>query len=506
MITAPQPDPIDPNAAEHARLTVAGVVNQGRWQPALVVLFVLLSSIPAFAQYARRFSTTDNGAVTLTGNALGLDADTNQNGQGTRGSIGTFITTDTSRQDISPPPTTATPFPFGTTNDWRLNKSQALLRLPRGSRVLHAELIWGGTFADNSGEDNVSAFLNDPVSFTTPAGTSFNVSPDPSTSKSDGTAAGTGACDGCFYVRTADVTAIVAAAGAGFYTTGRVPATQGTTGNSNPAAGWTLAVVYEDFNQPIRSLTLFLGLEQSGAAEASVSGFCTSQSGHLSGRLAVTAMEGDALTSGDTMLFGATDNLTKGDRVDGPRNPKDNFFSSQIVGDDSNLDTAGTFGDRNHTPGTAVPGARQSWDITNVDVSGVLRHSQTTAFAQGASDADNFRITALALQIDVGGPQFQSTGAMSVDKAIAATADVLTYTVLIDNSTGTTAANNVVFSDTLAAGTSYVADSFTLNGVPQPGADPTAGVTLGTIAAGTIATIRFQARVDSVIPTNLRIN
>src|SRR4051812_36193593 len=95
----------------------------------------LLLPALAEAQYVQRFSATTNGAVTFTGNTLGLDGEVNQNGQGTLGAIGTFITTDTSLRDDTPLPTTAPLFPFGTTSDWRLNRSQAILRLPTGARV-----------------------------------------------------------------------------------------------------------------------------------------------------------------------------------------------------------------------------------------------------------------------------------------------------------------------------------------------------------------------------------
>jgi hypothetical protein len=214
-----------------------------RWKLGFCSLIVLCLSPSAQAQYVQRFTTISNGAVTFTGNSLGLDGEASQNGQGTRGSIGTFVTTNTASRDITPLPTTAPQFPFGTTSDWRQNGSQAVLRLPAGARVLRAELVWGGTFAGNTAADNVSAFIDDAVSFTTPAGT-FDVTPDPATARIDGTVAGTGTCNGCFYVRSADVTSLVAAAGPGTYTTGRVPATQGTTDNNNPSAGWTLAVVY----------------------------------------------------------------------------------------------------------------------------------------------------------------------------------------------------------------------------------------------------------------------
>src|SRR5262245_51643618 len=192
--------------------------------------FVLLSALacahPASAQYTRRFTTIDNGAITFTGNSLGLDGEINQNGQGTRGSIATFITTNTGLRDNSPLPTTAPQFPLGTTSDWRQNGSAAVLRLPSGARVLHAELVWGGTFAGDKSSDNVSAFIDDPVTFTTPVGT-FEITPDPTTGKTDGKVVGNGTCNGCFYVRSADVTDLVSAGGPGTYITGRVPATEG---------------------------------------------------------------------------------------------------------------------------------------------------------------------------------------------------------------------------------------------------------------------------------------
>ena len=115
-----------------------------------------------------------------------------------------------------------------------------------------------------------------------------------------------------------------------------------------------------------------------------------------------------------------------------------------------------------------------------MNVSARLRNNQTSAFAQGTTTGDDYRIMALALQIDVGAPRFSSGDAKSVDRATAVIGDVLTYTVLIDNTTGTTNANDVVFFDTPPAGTSFVANSFTVNGLPRPGANPVTGVPLGT--------------------------
>src|SRR5262245_2776912 len=92
----------------------------GRTAPTAFLLIAMrVGAGAAEAQYAQRFSTVSGGAVTFTGNSPGLDGATSQNGQGTRGAIGTFTTTDTTRQDTAPPPTTAPPFPLGTTGDWR---------------------------------------------------------------------------------------------------------------------------------------------------------------------------------------------------------------------------------------------------------------------------------------------------------------------------------------------------------------------------------------------------
>ena len=146
----------------------------------LLAAVCLLAVAPAAqAQYVQRQVVTTNGAVTFIGNSLGLNkAGSPTDGPGTSGSIGAFVTTNTTlRKNAS--------WPLGTTSDWKLNSSTAILNLPAGSTVIYAELIWGGSWA--YGGENVSAFLNGAVNLTTPAGTS-SVAPDPATAKTGGTA------------------------------------------------------------------------------------------------------------------------------------------------------------------------------------------------------------------------------------------------------------------------------------------------------------------------------
>ncbi len=448
-------------------------------------LFMLCFASVAQAAYVQRFSTINNGAITFTGNTIGLNKAAGTNAPGTAGSIGTFIAAGAATQDGT--------YPVGTTASWAADASRAVLSIPAGSTVLYAELIWSGSYS--YGGENVSASINNSVSFITPLGTN-SVAPAAASSQTLGVAGAGGTCTTvpCYYVRSANVTALVQAAGAGTYTVGGIPATQSNTEDNANAGGWTLAVAYQNSGLPSRNLTIFVGAEVAGAAAATVSGFCTPPTGPRSGRLMVSALEGDPSITGDAMRFGPTAATTTA--ISGPNNPVGNFFASQINGDSGALDTSGTFGTVNSPPGGATSGARQGYDITNVDVSATLLNNQTTAAAQGTTTGDQYMINALGLQINVGSPSFLSS-AKTVDKALAVVGDVLTYTVKVDNTGGTADANNVVFTDTAPPGTTFVAGSVTVDGVANAG-NPSAGINIGTVTANSTRTIVFKVTVTSI--------
>jgi uncharacterized repeat protein (TIGR01451 family) len=479
-----------------------GGASAARWPSLALALLALAIAAPADAQYVLRYSAIRSGAITFTGNTLGLDkAGGGSDQPGTNGSIGAFITTDTTQQKPGWPP--------GTTADWRRNRSAAVLRLPAGATVLHAELVWGGNFANKAPGGNLEGLLDTPVSLTTPLGTNA-VSPDlnPLVRRQAGVVDAAGVCQtglgaACYYTRVADVTALVRAAGGGTYAVGGVPGhVDGVEDNSN-VAGWTLAVVYEQFGLGLRNLSLFAGLEGSGADPAVVTGFCTPPSGTLSGRLAVSAIEGDTKITGDKMLFGLSASLSDANRLSGPRNLIENFFGGQITDDAGQLDTTGTFGDRNHAPPVAIAGSRQGWDITNVDVSPQLRRNQTTAYAQGTTTGDGYTIVVLGLQIDIGGPRIQSP-VKTVDKSSTFVGDTLTYSLTLINS-GTADATSAVLFDPLPPGTSLVPGSVLINGAAAPGADPGApgGIPLGTLAIGIPVTVQYRVTVNALPPLPL---
>ena len=102
------------------------------------IFFLLVGNREAAAQnYLLRYGNTAAGAVTFTGNSLGLNKANNVNGPGNVGSIGAFITLNTNLQVGT--------YPRGTTLNWSNNSSAAVLRMPTNSTVLYAELIWSGS-------------------------------------------------------------------------------------------------------------------------------------------------------------------------------------------------------------------------------------------------------------------------------------------------------------------------------------------------------------------------
>ncbi len=80
------------------------------------------------------------------------------------------------------------------------------------------------------------SFLNDNITFTTPAGT-FSVTPDPATAQQGSVGRQ------FYYVRSANMTNLVNAGGAGPYTTGGVQATRTSADTAiSRSVGWTLEV------------------------------------------------------------------------------------------------------------------------------------------------------------------------------------------------------------------------------------------------------------------------
>ena len=437
--------------------------------------------------FIQRYSAIRKGGIIFVGNTLGLSKYTNANRAGLLGSIGAFISLDTSLK--------VNDFPNGTTLDYRLNGSAAILNIPTGSGVLYAELVWGGLFRSNA--TDISAELDNAVTFTTPAN-AYPVTGDAATRENFVIALENNTVG--FYVRSADVTSLVQAAGSGVYSLSSVPALieaiDSRTNDTNHA-GWTLAVVYENPDKAFESLTLWVGGEVvsplTGVTDITLTGFKTPQTAAPAGRLYVSAGEGDAVIGGDQMLFGQSA-LTLSN-LSGVNNPEYNFFCSQINGGTGALDTSGTFGTRNANAAAGVntTACRQGYDITSVDLTGKLVSEQVTAFIRFITTNDLYVPNCLALEIDNGAVP-DLTVVKTTDKSLAVRGDVVRYTSIVTNS-GSLPLSGVVFTDDIPAGTEFIPGSVSIDGLPAPNADPAAGFPLTDMIPNQSVIVIFEVRI-----------
>lgn len=473
------------------------------------VVLVLILSSPLQAQHRRRFSTTIEGDISVAGNTIGLSNASGQNSPGTRDSIGTFITTDSTSQDLTPTGS-AGDFSLGTTSSWRENSSSAYLEVPsdaKDSAVIYAELVWGGSWSYGA-ETLTLAELDSAVTLSF-GDDSLTVEPDSETAV---TLEITTGFTVRYYVRSNAVTEFVRDHGEGDYIVHGIPATQDHAIQSTNAGGWTLAVAYSKGDLPARNLSIFVGanwIDEDVELDYEVSGFCTPTSGAVEGRVIASALEGDCNRGGDQFQIYDED---EGEFVSlsAPNNPAMNFFASQINDSNGELDERGSFGDVNHRPadtfdgsgGVNVAGGRQGWDITGVDlVDGELNINQTSATLRATSESDSYLATLVALSVDVNAPAFDLEGAHSVDADLTYEGDTLTYSIELDNRSGTANADNVTLFYPLPDGlrlTSFAIDGEIgdASGTAVPAAALATGVDIGMVAVGGRKTVVLVVQVD----------
>lgn len=511
----------------------------------MLALLFLAGSLNAV--YIQVFTTTTNGSIACTGNTLGLNKASNQNLPGNLGSIGAFISTDNSQ--TVPGWIVNGVLLNGLTLDWQKNGSTAFLDIPQNSEILHAELIWAGSYGFDPSV--TQSTTSQPVTFVTPV-TTYSITPKDLYSKGGTGQFRTQSSSTGFYVRSADVTDQLIALGPnvnGAYSVGHVPATVAKNENNLNCAGWTLLVAYSNPLMLTSNLYIYVACEASGAAPSEITGFqAPSGSGSISSRVFVSALEGDPQLACDQFLIGPTKSLDCiANSISGDNNPQYNFFASQIntiltLGIDSTtgklipmgngtLDQRGSFGYLNSTPCVVtnsdcncknssganpnacskIPAAnfsaRQGYDITSIDIGQRITPGQTTLYAQGVTNQDVYTIDALAIQIQVTAPIIESSKSANVT-SISAVGNQITYTCEFKN-TGTADASLQYFSDTLPPGLTYVPDTFTVNSTPET---PTVtGSTIqynlasggyGTLPVGQTITIEFTVETTSPLYEN----
>ncbi len=467
------------------------------------------------ASYINVYSGNDNGGIAFTGNTLGLDKRNNQNLPGVSGSIGAFISTNPLLQVPG--------WPAGTTLLYAQNSSSAVLDLPPGSVVLHAELIWGGSYGFGS---TVSSSDMSSITLITPDSAMHTITPKVATAQ-----AGPLTFDpslpsgpsGGMYSRSQDVTTILTGLPTvtGTYIVGGVPASVQPLANNLNCAGWTLAVAYHNPHMFTSNLNLYTACEASGPTAdpaALVSGFLAPAAGNVSARLFVSALEGDAFITGDHLVIGNAVNVNHdivgGTNLSGTNNPVNNFFADQIntiltittdlatgkfvQSGSSVLDTRGSFGNSNSNASTAtdVSGARQGYDITSVNLGGLIANGETQVYVQGTSTQDVYTITALGMQIQVTAPLIQSV--KSVNPTSGSLGTFVTFTETFTN-VGEITATSVVLKDVLQSpGLSFVAGSFLPDNTVTYTDLSVTGVPLPDLPVNGSTTISFRAQITDV--------
>ncbi|BFH10983.1 DUF11 domain-containing protein [Paenibacillus melissococcoides] len=429
-----------------------------------------------------RFNTITRGAITFTGNSLGISRASAACTPGTIGAIGSFIINDPNSVCGTVPSSPLTG--GGTTNMYMLNFSTNSLVLPPGSMVVYAELVWGGSYLINrpDGED-LSARLNDPVKFSTPTGM-FNIQPETFFNYAMNTQGDMG------YVRSANVTALVAGGGAGTYGAGKIVGTLVPDPNTSSCAGWTLGVVYVNPSLPYRSINLYVGNTAIAAVSPPenemIGNFQTPSFGPINGRLLISAQEGDAGISGDFVRFGP--NLANLTTLAQPAGFTNNFFQSLIYDDNGNINPTATFGDRNPIPGqpgtNIIEGNRQGWDIANVDISSSFVNGQTSAALQFGTSGDGYAVNLLAIQIDNIPPTLLLEKSSFPDTVTVG--EEIVYTIVVSND-GDSPLVNTILTDTLPAGVTFQSVQ-TTQGTASFAAG-TVTVNIGTIPVGQNVTV-----------------
>ena len=372
-------------------------------------------------------------------------------------------------------------------------RSAAVLKIPANAQVTHAFLYWGATLGAPGTDTAVT--LDREGGFSAPVD---SIKCYQSTNNS--------------YQCLSDVTTIVQEQGEGAYRLGDVNiASLAGVNSSAQFGGWWMAVFFTDPNGTLRNLALFDGLDPVGNGapqNTMLTGFLVPKNG-FTAKLGVIAFEGDNSITGDAFSFNGGMALTDG------QNPIDNFFNSTR----STLGQATTVvGDLPQLTGTAQ--SMSGIDLDVVDVTAKVMGGQTSAMISGTSTGDVYYLSGFITSISDYRPNFTTSTkkVTDVNGGVAVVGDVLEYEIVAIN-TGNDAAINVVLSDPLPAGLTYVPGSLEITAGQNMGAktddladdqgefdNNTVTVRLGTgadgVQGGTVAinessTIKFQVTIDA---------
>ncbi|MGH3377360.1 MAG: DUF7507 domain-containing protein, partial [Actinoallomurus sp.] len=398
------------------------------------------------------------------------------------------------------------------------NSSTADLQLSPGGQVAYARLYWGGrsqTTTDTPGLPAGNRFSpaiaqRGQVQLRVPGAGAYQTvtaAPTDIGDTPDNTTTG-----GIVYGASADVTAVVAAAGAGTYAVGNIQAGQGFDG-LGAFGGWSLVVAYRDPALPLRNISVFDGFleQQNGAPDTTINltGLQTPATGPVNVQLGQIAYDGDNAIVGDSLLVKTTNGplTTLTDAL----HPPDNFFNSTIATLGSQV-TA-----RNPTYTNTL-----GYDSNIVNASSAFRNNDTSALFTFRTVGDAYWPHAFFTQTDLHQAKIQMTkSAQVVGGGAPGPGSVVEYTTTVTN-VGDDNAVNVVLSDPVPANTTYVPGTISVASGPNAGpkTDPpgddqgeivgnqigaqlgngATAFTGGTLSPGQSTSVKFQVTLGANSP------
>ncbi len=331
------------------------------------------------------------------------------------------------------------------------NSSSADLDIPSGGAVLFAALVWGGRTPSTVGVANANPALRGAAQLTV-TGASGPAVHQLTASRVDSS--------GEHYASYVDVTSIVAAAGDATYTLANVQADARTTINGQPAndryAGWSLVVAVADPSAPARNLTIFNGYGNVSSGDGTpttftVDGFLTPPSGPVRTTLGVVTFEGDMGLQGDSLRLNGT-------VISDGRNAATNPWNSTITNRGVNVTT------RNPAYANQL-----GIDVDLLSADAVLGNSETSATIALSTSGDTYLPSFVTFATDLYDPKLLGTKTVTdVDGGDVVPGDVLEYRVPVEN-IGLDTSSRSRFFDAIPTGTTYVADSVTVEEVGAGG-------------------------------------
>ena len=401
--------------------------------------------------FSQRYVNNFRGAVTRAGNTVVscyppavTDCFPRRNGAGNNNVAATFVDVDSDTSTF--------------------NSSTADLQMTAGAQIAYARLYWGArsqTTTDTPGLPAGNRFApaitqRGQVLIKAPGGGYQTVT---AASADIGDTPDNTTATGIVYGASADVTSLVAAAGAGTYAVGNVQVARGSDG-LGAFGGWSLVVAYRDPSLPLRNISVFDGFlyQQNGAPDTTInlSGFRTPATGPVSVNLGQIAYDGDNAIIGDSQLVKTTNGplTTLTDAL----HPPDNFFNSTIATLGSQV-TA-----RNPTYTNTL-----GYDSNILDASSAFRNNDTSAQFTFRTAGDAYWPHAFFTQIDLHQANIQMTKSSQViGGGTPKPGSVVEYTTRVTN-TGDDNAVNVVLSDPIPANTTYVPGTIVIASGPNAG-------------------------------------